>query len=674
MYVLLGSGYSAMKKCSFTYAILLCSILLCGQSFSQGLNIDSCLRVLKTAKEDTNKVLLLDDIAWNISYQNLQKGIDYSNRSLELAKKLNYEQGYANIYNTQGAIYDDMAELAKALNFYLEGLKYAKKYSQTGQLGIIHNSLGNLYSKRSEYQKALSHYLKSVDMANSSDRKDAAYLVYGNIASIYVRFKNLDSATYYLNKCMAYHLKTNNEQRLMNNYMLLSEIHYEKNEAPACLLYANKSVELAQKLNDRYTLAHAYQQLAFAYQINKRIPDAMNALHHSIDVAKETGDIPTLEKTAGYLSELYEEQGDFKNSLVYFKEYKSYKDSSLNHESIQQVKNAEAKYENEKKQKEIELLGERQKINATEDHKKKIYLSAAVVGIIILGFVLLVLYRNNLLKQKTNKNLEAFNKEVNQQKELVEIKNKEITDSINYAKRIQQSILTSHNYFKTNTSDFFILFKPKDIVSGDFYWALNHNNRFLVMTADCTGHGVPGAMMSMMGINFLNEIVNEKRIDSPAEILNNLRNDIVKALNPEGSMVETKDGMDCCLCSFDFTNMQLNYAAANTIFYIIRGAEIIVSRSNKMPVGAGHNSSEPFEEFTVKLQKGDLVVTLTDGYADQFGGQKGKKFKYKQLEELLLANAHLPLNNLQLKLDATIEEWRGSLEQVDDICVIGIRV
>ncbi|MES2763590.1 MAG: SpoIIE family protein phosphatase [Bacteroidota bacterium] len=654
------------------YLVVLYCFVFSHVGLGQFMNIDSAVAVLKTLKEDTNKVILLDHIAWDISYQNLQKGIEYSDQSLKLAKKLKFEEFYSKIFNTQGAIYDDMAERAKALNFYLEGLKYAKKYNQIQEMGIIHNSMGNLYSKRDEFQKALSHYIKSVEIA-SQFKKDM-YLVYGNIASIYVHDKKLDSAVYYLNICMAYHLKTNNELRLMNNYMLMSEILYEQKDAKNSLISAKKSIELGEKLNDRYTLAHAYLQLGLAYALNDNMREGVDALNKSIIIATETGDIPTLEKTSEFLSEFYEQLGDYKNSLIHFKKFGIYKDSSLNKESIRQVKNAEAKFENEKKQKEIELLGEKQKLNETENQKKKIYLYAAVFGILILGYVLVILYRNNVLKQKTNKNLEAFNKEVNHQKEQVDVKNKEITDSINYAKRIQQSILTSDHYFQKHTADFFILFKPKDIVSGDFYWALDHEDRFIVMTADCTGHGVPGAMMSMMGINFLNEIVNEKKISGPSAILNQLRNDIIKALNPEGSTVETKDGMDCCLCSFDFKNMKLTYANANNNFYIIRNGQLIVTHSNKMPVGAGHGVSKQFEEHVVDILKNDLVITLTDGYADQFGGQKGKKYKYKQLEEVLLANADKSLSEIKKVLDERIEIWKGDLEQVDDICIVGIKV
>ncbi len=664
-----------MKLRIIGYLLAVYGITFCNTAFSQNLNIDSCLQVLKTAKNDTNKVILLDHIAWDISYTNLQKGIDYSMLAYDLAKELKFERSYAKLFNTQGSVYADMAEIAKALNLFLEGVKYAKKYHQTGTESALYNSLGNLYAKRNDNKKALSYYLQSVEAGKRSKQgKDGGYVAYSNIVGIYTTYKMLDSAMYYVNLAMDYNFKHHHRDRLMNNYIALSEIYYEKNDKQKCLSTADSAVSIGKQVNDLYTLSHAYIQQSSALYLNGRIQDAIKALEEALAIAKQTGDINALESISVNLSQIYEETNDYKNSLKYFKQYKSYKDSSLNYESIQQFKNAEAKYENDKKQKEIELLGEKQKVNEAENQKEKIYLYAAFAGIVGLAFVLVILYRNNLLKQKTNKNLEAFNKEVNHQKELVEVKNKEITDSINYARRIQQSILTSDTYFKKHTTDFFILFKPKDIVSGDFYWALQHENKLMIMTADCTGHGVPGAMMSMMGINFLNEIVNEKGISSPAAILNSLRSDIIKALNPEGSIVETKDGLDCTLCSFDFSQMMLTYAAANNNFYIIRNKQLIVSKSNKMPVGAGHNASILFEEFMIDIQKDDLVISMTDGYADQFGGQKGKKFKYKQLEELLFSNAHLPLKEIKAKLDETIDHWKGNLEQVDDICVIGIRI
>ncbi|HEX7415275.1 MAG TPA: SpoIIE family protein phosphatase, partial [Bacteroidia bacterium] len=209
---------------------------------------------------------------------------------------------------------------------------------------------------------------------------------------------------------------------------------------------------------------------------------------------------------------------------------------------------------------------------------------------------------------------------------------------------------------------FFILFRPKDVVSGDFYWALEIHNKFYVCTADCTGHGVPGAMMSMLNMSYLNESIIEKGISKPDKVLNHIRDEVISALNPSGSDEESKDGMDCILACFDFTANMLEYAAANNGFYIIRGKEIITCPADKMPVGKSPKDKDPFTLHTVPLKQGDYVYMLTDGYPDQFGGDKGKKFKYKQLEELLLENCHKPMEEQRTILNKRFVEWKGNLE------------
>jgi serine phosphatase RsbU (regulator of sigma subunit) len=232
-----------------------------------------------------------------------------------------------------------------------------------------------------------------------------------------------------------------------------------------------------------------------------------------------------------------------------------------------------------------------------------------------------------------------------------------------------------------NTSkNFFILYKPKDIVSGDFYYALSHKHTgstseiFYLCTADCTGHGVPGALMSMLAIASLNESVIIKNISGPEKILDSVRSSLINSLNPEGMEEESKDGMDCILCAFDFENNKLEYAAANNSFYVIRDKNLIQSKTDKMPVGKSPKEDQGFTLHTMDLQKGDVIYTLTDGYADQFGGEKGKKFKYKQLEEKLMSICDKPMEEQKAILDSTIENWKGNMEQVDDILLIGIRI
>jgi serine phosphatase RsbU (regulator of sigma subunit) len=227
---------------------------------------------------------------------------------------------------------------------------------------------------------------------------------------------------------------------------------------------------------------------------------------------------------------------------------------------------------------------------------------------------------------------------------------------------------------------FFILYRPKDIVSGDFYFALAHktagreNERFYLCTADCTGHGVPGAFMSMLNISYLNEAIIERNISKPNEILDHIRSEIITSLNPEGSEEESKDGMDCSLCAYDFKKMEMEFSAANNPVWIVRDKTVIECKPDKMPVGKYHDTMNPFTFNKVDIKKGDVVYTFTDGYADQFGGPKGKKFKYKQLEELLLSIHEKDMDEQKKILNDKFENWKGNLEQVDDVLVIGIKI
>lgn len=311
-----------------------------------------------------------------------------------------------------------------------------------------------------------------------------------------------------------------------------------------------------------------------------------------------------------------------------------------------------------------------EKVNS---QKTILYLAAFLV--LIIAVALFIAYRGNKNKQRANALLSRQKVEIEHQRELVEEKQKEILDSINYAKRIQYSLLASDKLLKDNLPNHFLFFKPKDVVSGDFYWGLKLNGgNFILVTADSTGHGVPGSIMSMLNISCLNEAINADKLTQPSDILNATRKKIINHLSNDGSQEGGKDGMDCSLVSFDFKNKKIIYAAANNPVWIIRDKAFIALTADRMPVGKHDKDTIPFTQHEFDLQSGDMVYTLTDGFPDQFGGPKGKKFKYKQLEELLLSIAHESMESQKQKLEEVFENWKGNLEQVDDVCVIGVRV
>ncbi|MFN6039117.1 MAG: SpoIIE family protein phosphatase, partial [Bacteroidota bacterium] len=263
--------------------------------------------------------------------------------------------------------------------------------------------------------------------------------------------------------------------------------------------------------------------------------------------------------------------------------------------------------------------------------------------------------------------------EVVHQKKLIEEKHKEITDSINYAERIQKSFLATKDHLDENLKEYFIFFQPKDVVSGDFYWSATLNNgNFVLCTADSTGHGVPGAIMSLLNITSLEKAIENH--NSPEEILNATRKIIIERLKRDGSVDGGKDGMDASLCAYDFKKMMLQVSAAHNPVWIVRGREVIEIKPDKMPVGKHDRQDESFTQHPIPLEKGDVIYTLTDGFPDQFGGERGKKFMSKNLREMLKENSNLSMHDQYKLLEETFNNWRGDLEQIDDVTVIGVRV
>jgi ligand-binding sensor domain-containing protein/serine phosphatase RsbU (regulator of sigma subunit) len=262
---------------------------------------------------------------------------------------------------------------------------------------------------------------------------------------------------------------------------------------------------------------------------------------------------------------------------------------------------------------------------------------------------------------------------IEKQKQLVEKKHKEITDSINYAERIQRSFLATKNLLDENLNDHFVFFKPKDVVSGDFYWATKLvNGNFVLVIADSTGHGVPGAIMSLLNITSLEKAIEKN--SNPADILNDTRKTIIERLKKDGSIEGGMDGMDCILISFDFNKNRLTYAAANNAIWIVRQNELLEFKSDKMPVARHERDNIQFSEYIIELLKGDVIYTFTDGMSDQFGGPKGKKFMHKQLKQLFISIAHLPMSEQKEMLANALNDWKGDLAQVDDVCIIGVRI
>jgi serine phosphatase RsbU (regulator of sigma subunit) len=327
-------------------------------------------------------------------------------------------------------------------------------------------------------------------------------------------------------------------------------------------------------------------------------------------------------------------------------------------------------------------------------HMQQIIMYMFVAFIFMLVFLGFFIYRNYKIKKEANRKLSLKNEEIMKQKEEIltqrneieiqkniavnqrdeiTLQKQEIMDSIKYASRIQQAVLPPIKKIQNLLFDNFFLFnRPRDIVSGDYYFITAKNNKLIVSAADCTGHGVPGAFMSLLGISFLNEIVGKMEVLDASLILNQLRENIINALNQSGTDQQTKDGMDMVLCVFDYENYVLEFAGANNPLYQIRNGELMEYKGDKMPIGI-YDELKPFTKHVIKMEKGDAFYLFSDGYADQFGGPNGKKFKYKPLKELLLSIQQTPMTEQLHIIEKTIDDWKKDYFQVDDMLLIGIK-
>jgi len=250
---------------------------------------------------------------------------------------------------------------------------------------------------------------------------------------------------------------------------------------------------------------------------------------------------------------------------------------------------------------------------------------------------------------------------------------KDQSESLKYASYIQNAIFPSPEEISKYLSAYFLVFEPRDIVSGDFYYVTGYNEFLYLAVGDCTGHGVPGALMSILGITCLKEIISQGRFNRSASLLNQLREYIMKALNQRGSSTEQKDGIDIAFCIINTKTNQLDFAGAFNPLYIVRNKELIEIQGDKMPVGIGAEEEKPFTGHTFQLEENDLIYLFSDGFIDQFGGSEGKKFKYGPFRELILDMCELPMEEQRIRLLRTYETWRGSLRQLDDILVFGFQ-
>lgn len=608
------------------------------------------------------------------------------------------------------------------------------------QLGKTYNNIGNVYLNKSDYPLALDFYFQSLKVVEEMKDLRAQSIALGNIGIIYGIQKNYETSIKYFLRCMKMDSLLGDRDNMASNYSNISNLYQESKQLDKALVYQKKSLELRTTLGDkggmvlslismgsllgefgfdaerkgmtrqqvedyfRHAVSYYEKALVMTREIGEqrneavvlaglgtcviRLGDADKGISYcqrSLELAEKVQSDGEVKDACNCLYEGYKLKKNDAKALIYFERYISIRDTLNSADRIREIAQKEFEFDYNKKAAADSLRTMEQRLSIQAELKseqsRRYYLYGGLLLVIVFAGFMFNRYK---ISQKQKLIIEK-------QKTVVEEKQKEILDSIQYAKKIQKTLLAHDDLLNEHLKNYFVLYRPKDIVSGDFYWATtvrsselgvgneiktnlselrtSSSERFYFAVCDSTGHGVPGAFMSLLNASLLNEAINEKNITEPGKVFNYVREKLVGNFSSEAQ----KDGMDGVLICIDKKNNMITYAAGNNKPLLISNGVATELPNDKMPIGIGEKKAD-FNTYTLEYKTGDQLYLLTDGYADQFGGEKGKKFKYKQLQSLIVELSAGNFDTIKEALTITFEKWKGSLEQVDDVTIVGIKL
>ena len=620
-------------------------------------------RIAKT-RDPKNKIDLLNQLAWELRYTDLEESGRCTDEAFQLSREKNYPRGRAYARLNLAVIHFLKSENREALEFLTRTLKYFEKNEKEKGFPVALTFAGNIYESFGDYETGLEYVQKALEKAKEIRFKEGEGEAQSVIGLIYSRLPDFDRALTAYNESLQIRDKLGDQKAVASSLNRIGRIYALKKQYDQALEHYHKSLKIREELKQSGALPWTYLGLASTYEemgdlenaqsyyrknlddecneVDKRcrlqsilgmgrvmlrmekMDEAHQFLDDSLKLARELRAKPLQYEVHYALANYFELTGNPKEALKHYKIYYELREEVNNDETKNRMKNQQIAFAVEKAEKEKEIF------------------------------------------QLRNVELKAAYDEIN-------LINQEITASINYASRIQAALLPQKENLKKTLPGHFILFLPRDIVSGDFYWASQVDHKVIFCIADCTGHGVPGAFMSLLGITFLDEIVNQRKVLSANEILNDLRKEVIKALKQTGKEKEQKECMDVALCQYDKKTGQLEFAGANNPIYLIRNGALEEFKADRMPIGYEEENPDSFQSHTLKIKKDDIIYLFSDGYADQFGGPNGKKYKYGTLKKYLTEIHKLPMSKQKMLLEKNFYSWKGDREQIDDVSLMGVR-
>ena len=645
-------------------------------------HLSDALKICEQIHDQEQKAYILVNLGELYQIQSeYVKAVEALNKALLISKKSKNKNLTAICVYSLGDIFLAKSDYAKALIYFNESLNIAREQKDKIRIVDCYLSIGDVYRLQKEFTKAMEYYklaTSASDEINAPHSKAYCYMV---IADIYKTKEQFISALEYLKKSENIASEINDNHRLSEIYSEIGEIHQKKLELDLARIYFNKSLELAERIHNLSTTSTSNIRLAELDYEAKHYPVAITQAQKGLTIAGEIENLENIQDATKLLYKAYRETGQLKLALENLEKYKATSDTLKAHENNKILIQNQMKIEFEKEKEENEILQAKKEAKSASrlEIQRNIIISAVIGFLLVTGFAVYI-FIGSKKQKKANFLLERQNS-------LIENQKKEITDSINYAQRIQTAILPDKDEFFSVFPKSFILYLPKDIVSGDFYYFRRQKSsngikqgNFIVAAADCTGHGVPGALMSMISYQKLDEAVGKLR--EPKNILKRLNKKIKSVLKQKLEDSISRDGLDIALLSCqqkDNNTLKIKYAGAHRPLWIIRKTqhetyELQEPEVSKSSIGGFTEYNQEYQQHEFTLKTDDTLYLFTDGFADQFGGAKNKKITTKNFKKLLLSIQHQSMKDQEILIVEYLNKWKENRPQIDDILVIGIRV
>ena len=592
-----------------------------------------------------------------------------------ITEEIGDDNGSAQTYINLGVLFTSQGNIPKAIDFYHKGLRAYEVLNDSANISIALSNIGSIYYEQNDYENALEYFLKSEEISSAENDLRNASIACNNIGETYTALSHFDKALKFLTKSLQIKEQLGLKKGAGTTYQSLGKMYQKQGDNARAMEYCVQSKNIFEEIGFDEGLANSQILMSELHMSNNNFSKAINSGKIALNIASRSKNIGQIKDASKSLYLSYKEIGQTSKALTMHELYVANRDSLYSEENQKEIIRQEykANYAKQALADSLDYIRKKQvrewehQVVLNKEQNKKNFLYAGIVFLILIGFLAFYGYWR---KKRANQIISSQKAEVELQKLVLGEKNKKILDSITYAKRIQAAILPPKTILQNSLKDCFVLYKPKDIVAGDFYWMEQKNGKILFAVADCTGHGVPGALVSVVCNNGLNRSVREHGLTDPGKILDKTVEIVIEEFKKSEEVI--KDGMDIALCSLE--NNTLQFAGAYNPLWIIRKNDNSITelKGQKQPIGRFHNI-EPFKTATIQLEPGDCVYLFSDGFADQFGGKKGKKIKPSGFKRMLLDISGKDMQEQKSLLNDNFESWRGEIEQIDDVCVMGYR-